>query len=139
MGQCQVKIIFQNNLLTVLNKHLRLDKLHGFCLITFLQLILFYCQCVTSIEAQTDQASWFLLCRLNWDGQASSTPCRAQLSPAGLWIKRGTPRAGREPRLTRPHPRGHDCGLCVLGGGGSSLPSGAQGQQGCQRACPADG
>lgn len=103
MGQCQVKILFQNNLLTMLNKHLRLDKLHGFCLITFPQLILFHCQCLTSIEAQTEQASRFLLCQQCRDAQASRTQRGARPNPAGLQVMRGTsPSWART--LTGPSP-----------------------------------
>lgn len=104
VGQCQVKIIFQNNLLTVLNKHLRLDKLHRFCLITFPQLILFYCQRLTSSEAQTEQASRFLLRQDGWASRAQSSARpgpRGAANPAGASAKarntRGWARALRDP------------------------------------------
>lgn len=84
MGHCQVKIIFQNNLLSVLNKHLRLDKLHGFCLITFPQLILFFCQCLTSIRAQTDPGAGFSIpVVLAWSGSLKAAPC----TPEWLQVK----------------------------------------------------
>lgn len=103
MGQCQVKILFQNNLLTMLNKHLRLDKLHGFCLITFPQLILFHCQCLTSIEAQTEQASRFLLHQQCRDARSSRMQCGAHPNPAGLQVMRGTSLSWAR-TLTGPSP-----------------------------------
>lgn len=109
MGQCQVKIIFQNNLLTMLNKHLRLDKLHGFCLITFPQLILFYCQCLTSIEAQTDQVSRFLPPQQCRDARAARTPSGAADPPGASGKARHHPALGRSPYAPIPTPGAPAC------------------------------